>query len=229
MITKIKKTVAIIVAHPDDETLWAGGTILSHPACEWFVVSLCRGNDNDRAPKFLKALKVLNASGVMGNLDDEPEQKPLKAIEVETAILDLLPVRHFDIIISHNPTGEYTRHIRHEETGKAIIHLWHNNQIAANQYWAFAYEDGNKKYLPKSIEKATICNTLTKQIWERKYKIITELYGFEKNSWEAKTTPQTEAFWQFTKPNDAWKWLGSMKKKLAVAVERGISDTNSNL
>jgi len=25
------KTVAIIVAHPDDETLWAGGTILSHP------------------------------------------------------------------------------------------------------------------------------------------------------------------------------------------------------
>jgi len=24
------KTVAIIVAHPDDETLWAGGTILFH-------------------------------------------------------------------------------------------------------------------------------------------------------------------------------------------------------
>jgi LmbE family N-acetylglucosaminyl deacetylase len=25
------KNVAIIVAHPDDETLWAGGTILNHP------------------------------------------------------------------------------------------------------------------------------------------------------------------------------------------------------
>lgn len=211
MITKIKKTVAIIVAHPDDEILWAGGTILSHPAFVWFIVSLCRGNDNDRAPKFFKALKVLKANGIMGDLDDGPEQKPLKAIEVETTILDLLPVRHFDMIISHNPTGEYTRHLRHEEVGEAVINLWHSNQIAANQYWAFAYEDGNKKYLPRPIEKANIYNALTKRIWERKYKIITELYGFEKDSWEAKTTPQIEAFWQFIKPKDALKWLDSMK------------------
>ena len=74
MITKIKKTVAIIVAHPDDEILWAGGTILTHPDCELFVVSLCRGNDNDRAPKFFKALKVLKAKGRIGVLDDGPEQ-----------------------------------------------------------------------------------------------------------------------------------------------------------
>ena len=86
--------------------------------------------------------------------------------------------------------------------------MWYNNRIAANQYWAFAYEDGNKKYLPRPDEKATICNVLTKRIWERKYKIITELYGFEKDSWEAKTTPRTEAFWQFTKPKDALKWSG---------------------
>ena len=211
MISKIRKTVALIVAHPDDETLWIGGTILSHPTCEWFIVSLCRGKDPDRAPKFFKALKVLKAKGIMGDLNDGPEQKPLKAKEVETAILDLLPAKHFDLIISHNPKGEYTRHIRHEEIGKAVINLWHNNQIAANQFWAFAYEDGNKKYLPRPAEKAPISNVLSKQIWERKYKIITELYGFKKDSWEAKTTPQTEAFWQFTMPRDAVKWFGSKK------------------
>ncbi len=208
MITASRKNVAIIVAHPDDETLWAGGTILSHPECGWFIVSLCRGKDPDRAPKFYKALKVLQARGVMGDLEDGPEQKPLSAIEVETAILDLLPAKHFDMIISHSPAGEYTRHIRHEETGKAVINLWYANQIATNWYWAFAFEDGNKKYLPRPDEKATFNNALTKRIWERKYKIITELYGFEKDSWEAQTTPETEAFWQFNKPKDAKQWLG---------------------
>lgn len=208
---KKKKSIAVIVAHPDDETLWAGGTILSHPACEWFIISLCRGKDPDRAPKFFKALKVLKAKGIMGDLNDEPEQKPLKDTEVESAILDLLPVTHFDLIISHNPNGEYTRHIRHEEIGKAVINLWNNNQIAANHYWAFAYEDGNKKYLPRPIEQSSISETLSQQIWERKYKMITELYGFNKDSWEAKTTPKTEAFWQFVKPKDAMKWLKSLK------------------
>jgi LmbE family N-acetylglucosaminyl deacetylase len=212
MLTK-KKTIAVIVAHPDDETLWSGGTILSYPACEWFIVVLCRGNDPDRAPKFAKALKVLKAKGIMGNLDDGAKQKPLKAIEVETAILDLLPVRHFDMIITHSPVGEYTRHKRHEEIGEAVVKLWSRNQIAANQYWAFAYEDGNKKYLPRPDKKATICNTLTKRIWDKKYKIITELYGFNKDSWEANTTPQAEAFWQFMKPKDTLKWLVSLREK----------------
>ncbi len=199
------------MAHPDDETLWSGGTILCHPDYLWFIVSLCRGKDTDRAPKFLEALKVLNAKGIMGDLDDGPEQKPLKTASIDIAILDLLPVKHFDAIISHSPTGEYTRHRRHEEVGEAVINLWHTNQIVANQYLAFAYEDGNKKYLPRPIEKATINNALTNRIWERKYKIITELYGFEKDSWEAKTTPHTEAFWRFIKPEDAFKWLQSMK------------------
>ena len=30
----------VIVAHPDDETLWAGGTLLMHPDCRWTVVTL---------------------------------------------------------------------------------------------------------------------------------------------------------------------------------------------
>lgn len=54
-----KKSVALIVAHPDDETLLAGGTVLSHPAWQCFIVCLCREGDTERAPKFYKALNVL--------------------------------------------------------------------------------------------------------------------------------------------------------------------------
>jgi hypothetical protein len=145
----------------------------------------------------------------MGDLDDGPEQKPLDEKEVERAILDLLPPKHFDLIISHNPSGEYTRHIRHEEVSKAVIKLWHAGKTSASELWTFAYEDGNKEYYPRPVENATIYRTLTKRIWLRKYSIITETYGFDKNSWEAETAPQAEAFWQFTNSYKANKWLNN--------------------
>jgi LmbE family N-acetylglucosaminyl deacetylase len=204
---KISKSVAVIVAHPDDETLWAGGTILCHPSWKCFIVCLCRKSDTERAAKFYKALQDLKSEGIMGDLDDGPEQKPLDEKEVERAIMQILPPTHFDLIISHNPSGEYTRHIRHEEVSKAVITLWHSGKISTNELWTFAYEDGNKKYYPRSIEKAAMNRNLTKRIWLRKYNIITSTYGFEKNSWEAESTPREESFWQFFNPNEAIKWL----------------------
>jgi LmbE family N-acetylglucosaminyl deacetylase len=205
MISTISKSVAIIVAHPDDETLWAGGTILSHPSWKCFIACLCRAKDKDRAPRFFKTLEILKAKGIMGDLDDGPEQKPLDEKEVGIAILDLLPSRHFDLIITHSPAGEYTRHIRHEEVSKAVIKLWDTGKLSANELWTFAYEDGGKEYYPRPVTKAHIYRDLTRRIWLRKYSIITETYGFEKNSFEAETTPKAEAFWQFASPFDAKK------------------------
>ena len=197
---KNPKSVALIIAHPDDEILWAGGTILSHPTWKCFIVCLCRGNDADRATKFVQSLKALNAEGIMGDLDDGPEQLPLDVVEVAGLIQNLLPPMHFDLIITHNPKGEYTRHIRHEETGKAVIMLWQTGKISASELWTFAYEDGNKKYFPKPVETASVFNSLSKDIWLKKYRIITEMYGFTSDSWEAETTPLAEAFWKLSDP-----------------------------
>ena len=188
------KTVAVIVAHPDDETLWAGGTILNNPSWECFIISLCRKNDTDRAPKFYKVLKNLNAKGIMGDLDDGAEQTPLPEKEVEKAILDLLPQNHFDLIITHNPKGEYTKHLRHEEISKAVIMLWNKGIIISKELWTFAYEDGNKAYFPKAIKDASIYEILDQKIWLEKYRLITQTYGFDTHSWEAQTTPKEEAF-----------------------------------
>ena len=201
------KSVAIIVAHPDDETLWAGGTILNNPSWQCFIVCLCRKNDTERALKFSEALKILKAEGIMGDLDDGLEQIPLESEEVEQAILRLLPPKHYDLIITHNPTGEYTRHLRHEEISQAVIRLWDNRKILASELWLFAYEDGNKAYYPQPLENATSYNILSKQIWQIKYAIMTETYGFEENSWEAITTPLAEAFWKFKNQDDIKKWF----------------------
>jgi LmbE family N-acetylglucosaminyl deacetylase len=192
-----KKEVAIIVAHPDDETLWAGGVILKHSDWNPYVVCLCRKSDPDRAPKFFKALQMLNADGQIGDLDDSPEQLPLNENELDETILELLPSGPFDLIISHSPAGEYTRHIRHEETGRAVIRLWKNGRVDSSELWNFAYEDGNRGYYPRPVKSADINFPLSSEIWKKKYSIITETYGFEKNSFEAMTTPRSESFWQF--------------------------------
>jgi len=201
------KKVAVIVAHPDDETLWAGGTIQCQPTWQWFIVCLCRASDSERAQKFYKALKFLKADGIIGDLDDGPEQKVLDESEVESSILRLLPLEYFDLIISHNPSGEYTRHLRHEETGKAVIKLWNAGKIFTKELWTFAYEDGKKQYYPRPIKNAPIYQVLPQRIRLKKYRLITEIYGFEKNSWETNSITKSESFWKFTEATNAENWL----------------------
>jgi LmbE family N-acetylglucosaminyl deacetylase len=187
------------VAHPDDETLWAGGLILMHPETEWTVLTLCRKSDPDRAPKFFEAVEKFKADGLMADLDDGPEQTPLDSNQVQNTIEMLLPSESYDIIITHSPSGEYTRHLRHEETADAVIELWKEERLIAEQLWTFAYEDGNREYLPRAIEDADLLVGLSKEIWQVKYDIITGIYGFDKDSFEAGTTPKKEAFRCFKK------------------------------
>lgn len=188
---------AIVVAHPDDETLWAGGTIMLHPESEWTVVAVCRKSDPDRAPRFYRAVELLNARGLLGDLDDGPEQFPLTSHEVQNTVLELLPSGIFDLVITHGIRGEYTRHLRHEETGKAVFALWGTGRMSAKQVWRFAYEDGGGLYLPRAVQDADVRIELPNEIWLRKYDIITEIYGFAPDSFEAKTVPRQEAFWCF--------------------------------
>jgi len=186
--------IAVIVAHPDDETLWAGGMIMMNPRCNWTIICLSRGNDPDRAPKFFAALTLYGATGAMGNLDDGPEQKPLPQKEIETAIQGLLPPIHYDLIVTHSPAGEYTRHKRHEETGKAVSFLWTRKIIHSRELWFFAYADDGKKGYPRAIQQADRIIELPDPVWLKKYSMITKTYRFPADGFEAMTTPRTEAF-----------------------------------
>jgi LmbE family N-acetylglucosaminyl deacetylase len=196
-IIQTSSKCAVIVAHPDDETLWAGGALLLHPDADWTIITMCRKNDPDRAAKFFKAIEQYNAKGAMGDLDDGPEQTPLDFKLVQKTILELLPSERFDLVITHSKWGEYTRHLRHEETANAVFNLLNTGKIHATQVWSFAYEDGNKKYLPRPVRDADFPVALPEQVWQQKYKIITDIYGFNEDSFEAQTTPRQEAFWCF--------------------------------
>ena len=186
--------VCLIVAHPDDETLWAGGMILMHPRWRCFIFSLCRARDPDRAPKFKQALSCLGALGAMADMDDGPKQHPLSRRALQHTILSGIDATVYDLVISHGPKGEYTRHRRHEEVSQAVHELVQRHEISCSELWQFAYEDGGGQYNPRAITHASCTVSLPDDIWNRKHKIITEIYGFAPESWEARITPRTEAF-----------------------------------
>jgi LmbE family N-acetylglucosaminyl deacetylase len=188
------KRVAIIVAHPDDETLWAGGALLVHPEWRCSIFCLCRASDTERAIKFRQALARFGATGAMADLDDALAQTPLDDRLVKTTILQLVHDSHFDLILTHGPQGEYTRHLRHEETGQAVIDLWQAGQLHTHELWHFAYEDGGGSYLPRAAKDADIRIDLPTEIWEEKCSIIGTVYGFAEDSWEAQVTPRIESF-----------------------------------
>jgi LmbE family N-acetylglucosaminyl deacetylase len=186
-----------VVAHPDDETLWCGGYVLTHPEFFWRIVTLCRASDPDRAPRFHSVLQRLGAEGEMADLDDGPDQAPLPAGQVQETVARLLAGTTYSLVLTHGPAGEYTRHLRHAECCQAVVELWRSGRLDTQRLWLFAYEDGNRAYKPRVRQDADRRETLTDAVWIEKRRTIADLYGFGADSWEAQTAPREEGFWCF--------------------------------
>ena len=152
-------------------------------------------------------LERLHARGAMADMEDGPEQQPLPAPDVQRQVRVLLPRIHFDMLLTHGPLGEYTWHQRHVEVCQAVVALWRAGQISAGALWLFAYEDGGRQYLPRAVLNAHVYQSLSAQVWRTKFDLVTQVYGFHPESWEARTTPRAEAFWCFESPRRLDMWL----------------------
>lgn len=176
--------------------------MLMHPGWRCSVFALCRANDPDRSPRFFQALRAYRATGGMADLDDSPDQPPLPASLVEQTVLSLVEETAYDLLLTHGLTGEYTRHLRHSETFRAVAALWEMGALRARELWLFAYEDGGGAYPPRARIDADLTLSLPKEIRAEKYRIMREVYGFSAESWEARATPEVEAFHCFKSPQE---------------------------
>jgi LmbE family N-acetylglucosaminyl deacetylase len=181
-----------IVAHPDDETIWMGGTILKNSRWDWTIFSLCRASDPDRAPKFKKACEKYNAKSIISNLNDKTEI-PLSKKEITDAIIKNLTEKKYDFIFTHGKNGEYG-HIRHKEIHKTVKGLLNKNLLSCKKAFFFSYKKNAKSKIPLPNKKSDKIAELSQSELNKKKEIITSLYGFPENSFEHLSCSGLEAF-----------------------------------
>ena len=192
---KNNTSALVIVAHPDDETIWMGGTIANFPHIKWTIFTLCRKNDLDRAPKFKKVCRHLKAAPMMSDLEDEgimgiPESVP----EIEKRILKKFADKKYTYLFTHGSNGEYG-HPRHQGVHRAVQRLVQNKKIKCQSLMFFAYRLNKQKRIINIPEKsADIIFRLNSARLKGKKNIIKNLYGFGQKSFENVSCLPTETF-----------------------------------
>lgn len=194
-----KKEILVIVAHPDDETIWMGGTLLKikeKDDSNITIISLCRKNDIDRFPRFEKTCKMLGAKEYhMSDLDDceEGVYKKISNHEIIEKIFAFTKFngKNYDSLYTHGENGEYG-HIRHIETHRAICEMLDKKLLLAKKVFFFSYL--------KTKENSNINSNADKLIklenphFKMKKQLIKEVYGFKEGSFEYESAKDVEAY-----------------------------------
>lgn len=124
-----KKINLMIVAHPDDETLWGGAHLLQE---DYYVVCVTCGNVEYRDKEFKRVMlltennfeflgypDVVNGYISDWRNDTDSITKDLKRI---------IDSRDWDKVVTHNPDGEYG-HFHHKKVSNIVTSLTSKKQL----------------------------------------------------------------------------------------------------
>ena len=128
----------MIVAHPDDETLWGGGHLSEGG---YLVLCITDGYNETRKNEFDNAVKCLNETNipVILNFPDKTFNKRdnwygIKG-KISNAVDKVIEMKDWDLIVTHNKEGEYG-HIHHKMTS-SIVRKEYNNTDKKSPLYLF--------------------------------------------------------------------------------------------
>lgn len=194
-----------IVAHPDDETIFFGGLLMTSQDLPWKVICVTDGNADGNGPArksdFENACREMGVSeaNMLGFRDIYDVRLPLSEIEKELAKL-----RTPEAIYTHGPLGEYG-HPHHQDVS-FVVHSFFQGQCPVH---GVAYN-----YFPDQLVE------LDKKVYRKKNEILTGIYASEFNRF-AHLIPATfcEGFKEldFSEVEELYRFLihkGKLNRKL---------------
>lgn len=133
--TTAKKVM--IVAHPDDETLWGSSALYNE---KYLVVCITCGGRKDRVREFEEVMSLTGDDYIMLNYPDlvKGKKSDWKANwkDINKDIQDILSHKDWDLVVTHNPDGEYG-HIHHKMTNQIVTKYANHDKLTyfGKFYW----------------------------------------------------------------------------------------------
>lgn len=141
-VEEIKQSGAkklMIVAHPDDETIWGGMHLIEG---DYYVVCITNGDNERRAPEFKSILEATGSEGVIMSYPDKTYGKRDDwSRNYEDIVSDLekvIGIKEWEIIVTHNPEGEYG-HEHHKMTDRIVTEICEDREVTDNLYYFGKY------------------------------------------------------------------------------------------
>lgn len=155
----------MIVAHPDDETLWGSEELLKN---KYLVVCITCGTNKKREKEIEAALKISKdrlivldkPDKVRGKRSDWKHYK--KQIEYELKYV--IKKKKWNTIVTHNPEGEYG-HIHHKITNNIVTKVYNKEKNGKLKYFG-------KYYSKKRINQNKFAREIPEDIYDMKIEMI---------------------------------------------------------
>ena len=155
----------MIVAHPDDETLWGSEELLKN---KYLVICITCGTNKKREKEIEAALKISKDRLIVLDKPDKVKGKRSdwkhykKQIEYELKYV--IKKKKWNTIVTHNPEGEYG-HIHHKITNNIVTKVYNKEKNGKLKYFG-------KYFSKKRINQNKFAREIPEDIYDMKIEMI---------------------------------------------------------